>query len=492
LNIKYNLALIFSGRILTAIISIVSLRVITTLLKPEEYGVYTLLIAFQTFCGLFFINPIGQHINRHTHAWWDDGTLIERLRKYNKYIIFISIFVNFIVIIWWLTYPATNNTFSSAVIAAVSVSVMVYFGTWNGTLVYVLNMLDIRMHSVFWMTTSSVFGLLFSTILTYEFHNGMAWIFGQSIGMIVGAIGAGLALRRYPMPSGPKFYGGNNSQSILVDKNIILYYCLPLAIATGFMWLQNAGYRFFVANVWGIEQLGMLAVGLSISAQIWSMIESLAMQFLTPYFFRQISNIDNIKCKIETLSDLVNVMWPVYAIVAGFNFIFSSIVVTLLTNQRYHASAKFLVVGVAIELMRCTTNLWAYASQIEKRTTTVILPYGVGAFVILLGIIVTYRIGGNMEIISYMLAISSFTTCVLMVYIMNKIIKVEIDIMRWIFSGIFMIICYIASVLYPLSIDGMIEKTIIMSVGAILCAALIASILWKNVALKRLLSAVPR
>ena len=71
----------------------------TSLLEPKDYGIYALLVAFQGFCGLFLINPVGQHINRHTHAWWDDGTLLKRLAGYNTYILVVSAGIAMVVVI---------------------------------------------------------------------------------------------------------------------------------------------------------------------------------------------------------------------------------------------------------------------------------------------------------------------------------------------------------------------------------------------------------
>ncbi len=82
--------LVAGGRLAAALMALISIRAVTTFLTPEQYGELALLIAVQTFCGLFLINPIGQHINLHTHAWWDDGTLMARLKSYRRYIFVVS------------------------------------------------------------------------------------------------------------------------------------------------------------------------------------------------------------------------------------------------------------------------------------------------------------------------------------------------------------------------------------------------------------------
>ena len=87
---KADLLLLIGGRICAALIALFVLRAATTLLVPEEYGKLSLLVVLQMFCGLILINPVGQYINLHTHAWWDDGSLLPRLKKYRNYVLGVS------------------------------------------------------------------------------------------------------------------------------------------------------------------------------------------------------------------------------------------------------------------------------------------------------------------------------------------------------------------------------------------------------------------
>jgi len=102
--------------------------------------------------------------------------------------------------------------------------------------------------------------------------------------MMAGALGARHVLRKQAMQL-------NFSQKTLplLNRSSILTYCLPLALATGLMWLQLSGYRFLIESYWGLAQLGLMAVGLNLAGQFWSLAESLAMQFLNPLFYRRVS-----------------------------------------------------------------------------------------------------------------------------------------------------------------------------------------------------------
>ncbi len=458
----------------------------TSFLEPKDYGIYALLVAFQGFCGLFLINPIGQHINRHTHAWWDDGTLLKRLVGYNTYILVVSVGIAMVVALWWLSYPSTDKNITSLQ-AALAVSAMVYFGTWNGTFVYILNMLGFRGGSVAWMTVSATVGLIFSTILAYQYHTAMSWVLGQALGMAVGSTGAGVMLRRH-QAARSLVPNSTNELATLLNRQTILTYCLPLAAATGFMWLQNTGYRFWIGGVWGVSELGILAIGLSISSQLWSIIETLLMQFLNPYFFRHITAAKTDSQTSVVLSDMVNVMWPLYAVFAGFNIFFASSLLVVLTDERYHAAAAFVMLSAFIEFARCTTNLWSLAAQVQRRTTKIILPYGLGALVVWIGALGVSYFDSNLKILALTLVISGVVTCATMVVLMQPMLPVELDMRRWLAGSVILIISLAAAVVMPIQNDVLYQNVVMLLLGVLFSGSCTAVLLWRNPALTRLLA----
>ena len=487
LALKTDLYWVLSGRIVTALIAVANLRVMTSFLAPEDLGIYTLLLAFQGLCGLFLINPVGQHINRHTHFWWDEGSLLKRLAGYNHYLIAVSICIAIIVLIWWIYYPGPNHLIKDGMLAALSVSSLVYVGTWNGTFIYILNMLGFRSTSVTWMLITSTVGLVFSSILAYKYHTGMSWLLGQAVGMLVGVIGAGLMLAKQHISRG-EITKHSNKLPKLLDRQTILTYCLPLAAATGLMWLQNTGYRFWVSEIWGVAELGIFAIGLNISTQLWAIIESLSMQLLNPYFFRHITEVQTEKHKASILSDLINIMWPVYAVLAGFNIIFAPSLLNVLTESRYHSAVKFVMLGVIIEFSRCTTNLWSYTAQIQRRTTNTILPYGLGAVIVWLGILMVTYFNQKINILAIVLILSSLVVCMSMILMMQKMLNVKLDIRRWLVGSGVLLICLVAGFKMPIAAQGIYDNIFLLIIGFSITGSLMIALLWHNPALKRLLS----
>ena len=151
-----------------------------------------------------------------------------------------------------------------------------------------------------------------SIILVYSYQSAIAWFAGQAVGMAIGAIGAKLALKQR---------GLQISQSLndlpLFTKDTVFVYCAPLALATGLMWMQLSGYRFLIEHYWGLVELGFLAVGFQLAGQVFSLLESLAMQFFYPMFFRSVSDHEDKLEVQQAFSDLLNTLIPLYLVLTG-------------------------------------------------------------------------------------------------------------------------------------------------------------------------------
>ena len=183
--------LISGGRFSAALLALITIRAVTTLLTPEQYGELALLVAVQMFCGLFLVNPVGQHINLHTHAWWDDGTLMARLKSYRNYVFAVSIVGGLVAL-----GLSKQNTVEQMLWTALAMFTMVAAGTWNATLIPMLNMLGFRAASVVWSIITVAISLTSSILLVAWQPSANAWFAGQSIGMVIGALGARYFLGR--------------------------------------------------------------------------------------------------------------------------------------------------------------------------------------------------------------------------------------------------------------------------------------------------------
>jgi O-antigen/teichoic acid export membrane protein len=486
--LQFNFLLIVIGRLVTALIAIASLRAMTTFLAPSDYGQWSLLMAYQAFGALLLINPVDQHVFRYAHAWWDNGTLIKYLVKYNLYIASVSLFIGLIVMLWWnVNQNISSSVIMAGILAGLSIALVLYLGSCSIGLNYLLNMLGFRVESVIWAVISALVGLVSSMLLVMQYPQAIAWLFGQALGLAVGALGALISLRKHSTKqdiSSPKIVFSD-----FLNRTTVLNFCLPLAAATGFMWLQNTGYRLLVQEVWGVAALGIMVVGLSISAQLTAVVESLAMQLLYPYLARHVANANSDNHISLAVSDLMNVLAPIYAVWAGFNAICATALLELLTDARYHAAIPFVIFGAMIEFMRCTTNLWSNTARAIRQTKGLIIPYMLGAAIVCFGVFSANYFKIGLLGLSYILVIGGALTLLTMIFIMQRLLLISIDLPRLLIGFIVMSICFAIAIISPINVVGVYQSIALLVLSGVVVSFLIGAIIWRNPALTRLLSA---
>lgn len=410
------------GRLLTALLGILAIRAATTFLSPGEYGQLAMLLAVQAFCGLFLINPVGQHINRHTHEWWDDGSLLARMRPYRNYVLLVSL-VGAAATGFMLSFPAPLT----AALAISAVWLAVNAATWNATLIPMLNMVGFRAWSVALSTLTIAAGLLVSVALMQFFDGAVAWYAGQVAGAALGAIWARRVLQA-------RAARGVSGSLPLVDRGVVLDYCLPLAVATGFMWVLMSGYRFMVGHFWGLDTLGFLAVGLLLAGQIWALVETLVQQFLFPLFYRRITGADEVT-RTAAMSDLLNLVGPFYLLLAGAMFVGAPSIVTLLAAERYAGADLFLRFGIGIELCRVLGNLAGQAAQVTRQTRSLWFPYFCGTVVAVSLIGFAGVRQGDILWVGYALFLASLATLTTMGRAMHRQLAFSLEAGRWLRGG---------------------------------------------------------
>ena len=477
MDLKRQLVVVILGRLVTACITLASLRIATAFLTPEHYGVLALLVSIQSFFGLFLINPVGQHINLHTHAWWDDGSLSPRLKSFGGFVLVVSIIGGIAAVI---TIPKDGSEPLPYVFIAIFS--LVAAGTWNATLVPMLNMLGFRTDSVIYSVLSALISLIFGVLFISWMPTATFWVLGQSVGMLLGALGAGAALRKHINPNAK-----SATKLPLLNSKDILGYCVPIAIANGFMWLQLSGYRFEITHFWGLTQLGYIAIGLQIAGQIGGLVEALASQFLFPMFYRRCSQNDNKDEVSLALSDLANTLAPLYVLLVGAIIAGGPYLIRVLVSANYHNAVDYVVFGAFIELFRLLANLFGISAHIMRRIRFLAAPYAVGAIcsLLLLALAGLWQLPARFAVFS-LLAGSCVTLFGMWIYT-RQYIKLAIDWRRWLIASAWMIFLPLtAHFILPAAETG--NSIVILVLIGIASVPLTAIILYKNPAAIRLIN----
>ena len=477
LIVNRDLMLVGAGRLAAAFMALVTIRAVTTYLTPEQYGVLALLIAAQTFCGFFLVNPIGQYINLHTHTWWDDGSLLARLKSYRRYIYAVSVVGGVGVFVTARQLPAQEE-----LLTAVAMAVMIVAGTWNATFIWMLNMVGFRAASVLWTIITGAVGLASSVLLCLWLPTATAWFSGQAIGMAAGALGSRFVLRKEAFGSMLA-----KERMPLMEKSAVLTYCIPLAFATGLMWLQLSGYRFLIESYWGLAKLGFLAVGLNLAGQVWSLAESLSMQFFNPLFYKRISQNENSGEVELAFSDLLNTLVPVYFVLTGLLVLCAPYLLKVLVAPEFQNAVTFVMLGAVIELCRVLGNLLSNAAHARRKTISLALPYAAGGIVTFSFIYLAIRFHADVVWVGVSLIIGAMAMLLVMWFGMMRQVRFRLDYTRWIFGFSAMLVMSISTVMLP-KFSGFGYSFLMMLLLSLPAVIAIYALLRKSPALFRLLN----
>ena len=427
---RRDILFVFIGRGVTVATSFLAVKSATNIMTPHEYGLFAILIAFQSLCGLFFINPVGQYINRHTHEWIEDKLIIGKLKYYYFYTIVISIIGGGTATFW---FYLKGEVFLNLLFVFIVVLLTVFFATWNATFNTILNMTGYRGAAVISSVMTAIGGLLFSVTLSFMFPKGLVWFFGQLLGMVFGVFIGIILLKREGF-----FKESKKSAEKFINLNLVRTYILPLSCATGLMWWLVSGYRIIIeANV-GLATLGSLAVGFGLAGQMFSVLESLVVQILYPIFYKRISYGDA-KESALAFSDLLNVLAPIYFIYGAFLIATSSIILDLFISDAFTNVSVFFLFGILIECFRAVTNLITSGAQIGKRMGILIAPYLVPS-IFLIGYLVVgvQRINFLREIV-WVVFLAHAMVFLLLATHMRHSIQFSFRIRDWFFSIVLLV-----------------------------------------------------
>lgn len=476
LTFKTDFLVTLLSRLVTALITLLTVRFMTIYLPPDEYAQYTLLMSIQMFCGLFLINPVGQYINRHIHLWWKFGCLMQYFRYYNIYIISVSLIGAILALLLFFYKFQTVNF-----IVFLITFLLVYGLNWNATLVPGLNFLGYRVSSSVIAIVTGLVSIGCSILLMKISNTSIFWILGQSFGLLLGSLAAFFALK----------YNYVRSLKVAtkiheMDKDEFLSFCIPISIATILLWVQMSGYRFALDAFWSAEEFAFVVVGLTIAMQFSALFESFIQQYLYPKFYKSFSS-STLNESVSVLSDLINSAGPIYLVYLAGLFLGASCLTQFLVAESYIVSSKYMQYGVFIEGFRMLGNLLSNAAQITKNTRYLIYPNAVGSFILIVCFFILPFKQSSIDTACFILVLASFLNFVLNYYLMHKLLPFSLDLLRWVAGVLLFFSFFVFSFYIQMSLNLYTSLLFLLFTG-LSCLFFMYCLLKNNLAFERLLA----
>ncbi|MFL2578318.1 MAG: lipopolysaccharide biosynthesis protein [Flavobacteriaceae bacterium] len=416
-----NLVFIISGRIVQILITLASIRLLTSLLNPEEVGNYYLAISILAFFNLVFLNAPGMYFSRYLLEWQRSKNLFNAIFVFILWILIVVLIsvlsVNVLFEISNYDEKFDNQTFILFIILSILIS------TIHRNLIYGANTIGFTREFVIFSITTSLIGLASSVGFVYLFEaSSLYWLFG----IIISECSVLYFAFKF-------FIKGNLLDIKKIKATItkerlqkIFFFSLPIAVTTFLMWGQNMSYRFIIDYKYSAEALGYIAIGLGVASSIFGSLEALITQYFNPIFLKDLLDSTK-KGRAKAWNKMASIVIPIYFFALVFVITMSEKLIIVLADNQFHESYHYTLIGAFIEFFRVTTNLLNGISQAELKTNKTILPYLIGFSVVVISLLI-FDFSHNLTMIPLVLALGYFFVCFFMYIKMNKLLQIKTTI----------------------------------------------------------------
>jgi O-antigen/teichoic acid export membrane protein len=374
--------LLLSGRIANVLVQLVSIRVLTTVLDPEEVGRYYLLLTLHAWVSLALLAAPNTFLQRNFLEFKARRSHAVALVGYAAYLtlgVLVAIpLVATALATGFVTLPELTPALAAVVLWLVA-------GTSALQSASLLNLMERRIAGVLVLVGTSILGLLGALAATaLVVPTAENWLLGLAGGNGVGAVaGAFLVLR----------WSKVGSREIRAAVRVVLRpspeflrkawnFCWPIAVITALYWAQSQGYRIPLALALDESAVGVFAIAYTVGSTTMSAAETVVMQWVLPPFYRSIigrtvTEIDEAWRKF--IPPVVATIVPigVFAAFAG------PFMVRLLADVEFHSAILLGFWAGIAETLRVFSGIVYSGAVARRRTREIVLPHLPGAVAVL-------------------------------------------------------------------------------------------------------------
>ena len=454
-KLNSKLLIIIIGRVLQIIIALIAIKLATKYLDASEMGNYYLVVSITGFFSLFFINPIGQYINRKTHQWYEEKNILNIFYIFNYYIFFLS-FLSIAIIYILYSFNIGNNIELFTLIIVISIYII--FNTWNQTIIPMINMLEYRISFVLLTLASQLLFLILAyTFITVFAKEGIYWFLGQVIAFGIIA----LISLVYFIQKIQNSFDINIAHKMINKVNLekIIKFSAPLSISVLFFWMQTQSYPLIIEKYLTLEFLGYLGVGMTVALAISNAFESIIMQYLYPTMYKSMNNEIQFS---NTISNIINLILPIYFLLSIYVSIFAIYINSILVDSKYFDSYIFVIFGIWIAFFRMSSNIIANIAHSKMETKKLILPNLIGAVSTVVGVIIAAQTQNYQFNIPIVLVISAIISFLIMYKMMNRLVPIKLEIKNFLLVLV-LSIPFVIGILFYNYANNILHSIIIVS-----------------------------
>lgn len=376
-----DIFLILFGRIFAALLTLATVKVATTLLSPEQFGRYSLLLALGTGFSMCLISPVGSFVMRKVHAWRDAGTLKQHFITYGLYFLAVTLAAMFVAAV--LQYTTGLIPLATMGMVCLLIGGWVLANNANQTFIPLSNILGHPKIYVYYTLFTLASALAFSIFMVrWQGYTAENWFMGQILGYALFACLGGLVFFKTVCKDVTRT---NFSPPSAEQMKALAAFSLPLLLTIPLMWVQTQAYRFIITPMVGLEALAFFVAGYGIAAAGISLFESVFTAYFLPQFYKQVA-IDEPFEQIKAWVLYAKAVIPALLLTMTFIALFSNELTWVLLGPQFKQSAQYIFWGVLAEGARVLVSTYAYLAQARMQTKYLIAAYALGAVVALVAV----------------------------------------------------------------------------------------------------------
>jgi len=369
------------GRLAQFALMFASVRIMTELLSPAEMGKAVLLTTATAFFALLLVNPVGMYFNRRLHAWMDAGRTRERFHTYLFYLLAVCVVAALSLGLadqWGLDLGGVSLPWVLSLICG-----SLFFNTCVQTLVPSLNMVG-RHRAFIALTLGHLAAGLVASIVLNRIAPPSAerWLLGALLGQVVfSGVAYGVFFRPgsrvTAAPAGPSPFHRDKLWQMAM-------FCWPIALAVLLQWLHMQGYRFVLAQAFGLTELGLYAAGYGVAASLMAAADTILTTWFQPRFYRMV-NSDSAAERDGAWRAYAQVMVPASLLAVTATVAAAPSLPRILLGASFHDTTLFVVLGALAEWTRMLVGVFGLNAHRHMATHKLLLPS-------LLGALLTYAV----------------------------------------------------------------------------------------------------
>ena len=460
INIDLLILIITKG--IQVVLGLFSLRLLTEVLNAQQVGIFYILQTITSLLAFGLLNPLGQYYSRHIVIWNER----DKLKTATVTLLLLrAATIPVALLISVAIYHIFNYSQYLGLIPYLTYIIVAMMALTYGVFLSATNILIGRLPFAIYSVVTLLVALLASILFTKLQATALAWAYGTALVQIV------FAAHMFR-----KIVGNQKFQWAIIVKSLrenyhikVALFIAPVTITLFLQWGQNSLFRMITENIYSIEILAYIGVGVALSSSVFSAAESLANQYYMPNYLREINNANEAK-RAVAWNNIAKLLIPIYVALTVYVMLFSSYIAKILLSDNFFSAYHYAVIGAVAELFRVITNLLYLVSQSEINTKKTLLPYVLGVF--FLFIILTFLDNEHdPSLVVTTLALVNFITMVFMYTQMKKLLHISIDFN--IIKRMCLLLIPLLPVLYLENDKSVLISICLLGIGALYTASIL-------------------